>query len=48
MYSQKEIMAGLIKAIKAGSSLRRYLEGRPDITEDNFMKILRAHYNVKD
>lgn len=47
-YSQKEIMAGVIKAIKAGSSLRRYLEGRPDITEENFMQILRAHYNVKD
>ena len=47
-YSQKEILAGVIKAIKGGSSLRRYLEGRPNITEENFMKILRAHYNVKD
>ena len=47
-YSQKEIMAGVIKAIKGGSSLRRYLEGRPNITEDNFMQVLRAHYNVKD
>lgn len=47
-YSQKEIMVGVIRAIKGGSSLRRYLEGRPAITEENFMKILRAHFNVKD
>ena len=47
-YSPKEIMSGVIKAIKTGSSLRRYFESKPDLTEDNFMKILRSHYNVED
>ena len=46
-YSTKEIKGGVIRAIKGGS-LRRYLEGRPDISEENFIKILRTHYNVKD
>ena len=47
-YSSKEIMSGVIKAIKAGSSLRRYFESKPDLTEDNFVKNLRSHYNVED
>ena len=47
-YTSKEIMSGVVKAIKAGSSLRRYLESKTDLAEDNFIKILRSHYNVKD
>lgn len=47
-HTFKEIKGGVIRAIKAGSSLRRYLEGRSDITEENFIKVLRTHYNVKD
>ena len=47
-YSDKEIMSGVIKAMKAGSSIRRYFEGRADWTEQNFLEILRSHCNVKD
>jgi hypothetical protein len=41
-------MAGVVKAMKAGCSLRKYYEGRPGISEEKFMKILRSHYSVKD
>ena len=47
-YSSKEIMSGVIKAMKAGSSVRRYFEGRAEWTEQNFLEILRSHCNVKD
>ena len=47
-YTSKEIVAGVIKAMKAGSSLRKYFEGRLDLTEDVVMKTLRSFYNVKD
>ena len=47
-YSSKEIVSGVIKAMKAGSSVRRYFEGRIDLTEESMMKSLRSIYNVKD
>ena len=47
-YSGKEVMSGVIKAMKAASSIRSYCEGHPDLTEEKFMKLLRSHYNVKD
>ena len=47
-YSSKEIRSGVIKAMKAGSSLRRYLESCGELTEDSFLQILRSHYGVKD
>ena len=47
-YSSKEIMSGVIKAMKAGSSLRKYFESTRGLTEENFIKILRSHYNVED
>ena len=47
-YSYKEIKSGVIKAVKPGSPLRRYLESRTDIKEEDFIKILRVNYNVKD
>ena len=30
--------------MKAGSSLRRYFEGRLDLTDEQFTQILRSHY----
>ena len=47
-YSNKEVRSGVIRAMKAGSSLRRYFEGRLDLTDEQFTQILRSHYNVKD
>ena len=47
-FTSRQIMSGLIKANKAGDPLRRYLEGQPGLTEENFIKVLRSHYNVKD
>ena len=45
-YSKREIMSGVIKAIKSGSSLRKYFEGKPNIAWDSFVGILKAHCNV--
>ena len=47
-YTSKEIISGVIKAMKVGSSLRKYFEGRADVTEDTVMKTLRSFYSVKD
>lgn len=47
-YSMKEITSGVIKAIKSGSSLRRYFQSQPNLTETNFMKILRSTYGIED
>ena len=47
-YSNKEVRSGVIRAMKAGSSLRRYFEGRLELTDEQFTQILRSHYNVKD
>ena len=47
-YSSKEVMAGVIKAMKAGSSIRKYFEGLPGMDEEKFITILRSHYDVKD
>ena len=46
-YNSKEIVAGIIKAMKAGSSLRQYCEGHLDWTLVSLMVTLRNFYNVK-
>lgn len=47
-FSYKGIRAAVIKAIKPGTNLRNYLEIKPNISENAFIKILRSHYNEKD
>ena len=47
-YPRREIMSGVIKAMKPGSSLRKYFESRPELNYDNFMSTLKALYDVKD
>lgn len=47
-YTTKQIVSGVIRAMKSGSSLRKYFEGRPNVTEEMVMKMLRSYYNVKD
>ncbi len=45
-YGKREIMSGVIKAIKTGSSLRKYFEGKSSLSWESFMGILKAHCNV--
>ena len=47
-YSPREIQVAVIKAMRAGSNLRNYLESKPDIDADAFIKVLRSHYKEKD
>ena len=47
-YSIKEIMAAVVKAIKPGTSLRDFLEIWVDITEEDFIEVLRSHYTDKN
>ncbi len=45
-YSQKEIMSGVIRAMKSGSSLRKYFEGKSSLKWESFTAVLKAHCNV--
>ena len=45
-YRPAEIMSGVIAAMKPGSELRRYFESTPDVTEENFMQMLKGHYDI--
>ena len=45
-YTEREIMSGVIRAMKSGSSLRKYFEGKPSLTWETFMGVLKAHCNV--
>ena len=46
-YTAREVMNGVIKAMKAGSSLRNYCETNvEDLTEEEFMELLTDYYEV--
>ena len=47
-YPNREIMSGVIKAMKPGSSLRKYYESKPDMSWSSFLSTLKALYDVKD
>lgn len=47
-YSTKEIISGVIRAIKPGTPLRTYLETRIDLDEASLLKILRSHFKERD
>ena len=46
-YEKYEIVAGIIKVMKAGS-FRKYFEGKQKWTLEALMKTLRAFYDIKD
>ena len=46
-YTSDEIRNGVIKAMKAGSSMHRYFQNVDDIQEDEFMEMLRNHYVIQ-
>ena len=48
MKSVDRAMAGVIRGIKAGTSLRRYFESQRNMSETEFLEVLRTHYDVKD
>ena len=48
-YSEREVMNGVIKAMKPGSSLRNYCETEgADLTEDEFRELFLSYCEVKD
>ena len=47
-YEPREVRNGVIRAMKAGSSLRKYFERNPDISESDFTQMLRKYYGMKD
>ena len=47
-YSEVDIIDGVIKAVVPSSSLRSYLDGRPDINLATLRSILRGHYAEKN
>ena len=47
-YSDREVISGVIKAMKPGCSLRKYCESRRNLTYSSLISILRSHYGVKD
>ena len=48
VYSEVDIIDGVIKAVVPSSSLRSYLDGRPDINLATIRIILRGHYAEKN
>ena len=47
-YGEKEVMAGVVRAAKPGSELRKYLVRHPNMTFSDFKDTLREFYNVKE
>ena len=48
-YTPREIRAGIIKAMKAGSEIRRYFERKVDqLDQDGFMEMLELWYTKKE
>lgn len=47
-YSEVDIIDGVIKAVVPSSSLRSYLDGRPDINLATLRSIRRGHYAEKN
>ena len=47
-YTSKEIVSGIIKSMKPGSSLRKYAEGKINWSLESIMLMLRSFYDVKE
>ena len=45
-HSMKEILSGVVRAMEAGSGLKRWFEKRPDVSEERAMNMLRSHYEL--
>ena len=47
-YKPKEIMAGVVRAMQSGSELGAWFETHPDLEWDEFLEILRNHYQLEN
>lgn len=47
-YKEKEVIEAVIRGVNPGLMIRSYLEGKPDLTLANLLKILRSHYQEKE
>ena len=47
-YTEKEIMSGVIRAIKPNSYLRQYLESERNLTMEVFLVHIKNHYALQD
>ena len=47
-YTMQQIRLGVIRAMKPGSSLKKYFEGAMSLSDENFIQMLRSHYKVQD
>ena len=47
-YKVREIVSGVIRATKPGSSLRKYCQSRPDLKFETLVSQLRSHYGTED
>ena len=47
-YGIREIVSGVIRATKPGSSLRKYCQTREDLTFESLISLLRSHYGTED
>ena len=47
-YSTREIVSGVIRATKPGSSLRKYCQSRPDLNFETLVSQLSSHYGTED
>ena len=47
-FTPREIRAGVIKATKTGTSIRKYLERNANATDVEFIEFLKNFYNAKD
>ena len=47
-YKPEEIMSGVVLAMQPGSELGKYFEGHRELKWDEFLKILRNHYQLEN
>ena len=47
-FKPKEIMAGVVRAMQAGSELGQWFETHPELEWDEFLEILRNHYQLEN
>ena len=47
-YGIREIVSGVIRATKPGSSLRKYCQTREELTFESLINLLRSHYGTED
>ncbi len=47
-YTEEEIRIGIIDSLKPDSALRKYFDGKVEVTQDKFMKMLKSWYQVKE